>query len=364
MLTTRSHRPRRIRSTTVAASPRSLTLRTSSTSSPAERSAAAVPAVACRRNPNRANARARRNDGNLVGIAYREEDGTAHGQRPARGPFGLREGRREVGRARHHLAGRPHLGAEHRIRAGEPRERQHGCLDAHLPRRPLRGEPELLDPRAGREPARRLDEVHARRLRRERHRPGSPRIHLEHVDGALDDRELHVQQPDHAQRGPEPTDRLLDLRELLHAHRLRRQHAGGVARVDSRFLHVLHHGCDVDLLAVAERVDVELDRMLEEAIDERRPGHPAKRRDDLVLAVAHPHRAPTEHVRRAHEHRIADRSAIAIASLRRRAMPHSGHAIPSSSRSSRSAHGPRRGRRRRTACPECGDPRLRSPARA
>ncbi len=45
--------------------------------------------------------------------------------------------RRQVGRARHHLAGRAHLRAEHRIGAGEASERQHRRLDADLPRRPF-----------------------------------------------------------------------------------------------------------------------------------------------------------------------------------------------------------------------------------
>ena len=40
-------------------------------------------------------------------------------------------------------------------------------------------------------------------------------------------------------------------------------------------LDVLHHGADVHGDAVAERVDVDLERALEEAVDERRPATPA-----------------------------------------------------------------------------------------
>ena len=50
--------------------------------------------------------------------------------------------------------------------------------------------------------------------------------------------------------------------------RRRRQHARRVARVDAGLLDVLHHRGDVGVVAVAERVDVELDRVLEEAVDE------------------------------------------------------------------------------------------------
>ena len=38
--------------------------------------------------------------------------------------------------------------------------------------------------------------------------------------------------------------------------------------MDAGLLDVLHDGADVDVLAVAERVDVDLDRVLEEAVDE------------------------------------------------------------------------------------------------
>ena len=68
--------------------------------------------------------------------------------------------------------------------------------------------------------------------------------------------------------------RLLDLVEHLGAERHRRDHAGRVARVDAGLLDVLHDRADLDGLAVAERVDVDLDRVLEEAVevDLRSPG--------------------------------------------------------------------------------------------
>ena len=59
-----------------------------------------------------------------------------------------------------------------------------------------------------------------------------------------------------------------DLAQHLAAERVRRQHARGVARVDPGLLDVLHDAADPDVLAVAERVDVDLDRVLQEAIEE------------------------------------------------------------------------------------------------
>ena len=77
--------------------------------------------------------------------------------------------------------------------------------------------------------------------------------------------------------------------------------------MDAGLLDVLHDRGDVGLAAVAERVDVDLDRVLHEAVDEdgavelllERPAH-------VVRAVADPHRAPAEHVRRPHDDGIAD----------------------------------------------------------
>ena len=77
--------------------------------------------------------------------------------------------------------------------------------------------------------------------------------------------------------------------------------------MDAGLLDVLHDRADVRVLAVGERVDVDLDRVLEEAVDERAPVDVrVERVDDLLRRVADAHRAAAEHVRRAHEHRVAD----------------------------------------------------------
>ena len=49
-----------------------------------------------------------------------------------------------------------------------------------------------------------------------------------------------------------------------------RDHAGRVAGVHARLLDVLHDGADVDVLAVADGIDVDLGGVLEEAVDEHR----------------------------------------------------------------------------------------------
>ena len=85
--------------------------------------------------------------------------------------------------------------------------------------------------------------------------------------------------------------------------------------MDAGLLDVLHDSADVELGSVVERVDVDLERVVEEPVDQQRRA----RADDRLLA--HPievvlerrgvvddlHAAAAEHVARPHEHRVADR---------------------------------------------------------
>ena len=86
-------------------------------------------------------------------------------------------------------------------------------------------------------------------------------------------------------------------------------------------LDVLHHAADDHLAgAVAQRVDVDLDRVFEEAVDQRGPlgrepalaaeragvRELAHRAPQVGVVVHDLHRAAAEHVRRADEHRVAD----------------------------------------------------------
>src|SRR5262249_19586362 len=66
------------------------------------------------------------------------------------------------------------------------------------------------------------------------------------------------------------------------------------------------HCRHVRVLAVAERIDVDLERALEETVDEDRPVEPGERLADLLRPVADAHRPPAEDVRRPHEHGVAD----------------------------------------------------------
>ncbi len=101
-----------------------------------------------------------------------------------------------------------------------------------------------------------------------------------------------------------------DLGDDVGGQRVRRQHARGVAGVDAGLLDVLHDAADPDVGAVAERVDVDLDRLLEEAVQVdlacAEPAGAAEVVGEALLRVDDLHRAATEHVRRAREQREPD----------------------------------------------------------
>ena len=120
-------------------------------------------------------------------------------------------------------------------------------------------------------PRRDLGERHAGRLRQVRHRARGARVHLEHVDGVVLDRELRVHQADDLQRPGDAPRVVADQRDVPLDDLVRRDDAGAVAGVDAGLLDVLHDAADDDGAGrVGDRVDVELDGVLEELVDQDR----------------------------------------------------------------------------------------------
>ena len=108
---------------------------------------------------------------------------------------------------------------------------------------------------------------------------------------------------------------LADGVEHVVAERVRRQHAGRVAGVDTGLLDVLHDPADPHLLAVAQGVDVDLGRVLEEAVEEDLPLAAVLGPGQVVaqagLVVDDLHGAAAKDVGRAHEQREPDRGRAA-----------------------------------------------------
>ena len=137
-----------------------------------------------------------------------------------------------------------------------------------------------------------VDERDPGRLRDERDRPRGARVRLEHVEVTLVERELQVEQAARAEAADERRRELSDLRLEPLADRRRREDARRVARVDAGALDVLDDRRDPAVLAVAEHVDVQLERTFEEAVDER-----GALELELLRAARDAHAAAAEDVR-------------------------------------------------------------------
>ena len=126
----------------------------------------------------------------------------------------------------------------------------------------------LVDERlAQHQPAGDLRQRRADGLGDERDRSRGAWVGLEHVEAPPGHRVLNVDQADHAELERDPPGGVPDLLEHLLAEAHGRQHACRVSGVDARLLDVLHDPDDANVLPVGERVDVHLDRVLEEAVE-------------------------------------------------------------------------------------------------
>ena len=207
------------------------------------------------------------------------------------------------------------------------------------------------------------------RLGDERHRARRARVGLDDVEDVLGQGELDVHQAADADALGELARRDADPLELAVAERRGRQRARAVAGVDAGLLDVLHDPAEVHVLAVEEGVDVDLDGVVEEAVDEDRVvgrglGGLLDVGDERVVVVDDDHAAAAEDVGRAHEDRVADLAGDPSASSELYAVPCFGRDEARPRRApGRRRHGPRRGGSRSATCRRWAPPRPRGPAR-
>ena len=202
-----------------------------------------------------------------------------------------------------------------------------------------------------------LGERRAGRLREIRHRARRARIHLEHVDHVVLDRELRVHQADDVQRARDAAGVVANRGDVRLAQLERRHDARAVAGVDAGLLDVLHDAADDDGAArVGQRVDVDLGRVFEELVDQDRMfgrrlhgvAHVAIERGRVVDDR---HRAAAEHVRRPHDDRESDlgpRPSAPLPATWRCRSPPAGCRAPRAAW--RSARGPRPDRSNPATC--------------
>ena len=174
---------------------------------------------------------------------------------------------------------------------------------------------EIRKPGARHDPRANLGDGHAGRLGNERHGARSARVHLQDVYHIVLDRVLHVHQSDHAERLRHGLGLGLQFGDGGGGKRVGWQRAGAVAGMDAGFLDMLHDAGDIDGLAVGDAVHIDLDRVVQVAVDQHRPTgqiapcdahrleHVAMQSDTVIDDL---HGTTAKHVTGADHHGIAD----------------------------------------------------------
>ena len=212
----------------------------------------------------------------------------------------------------HDLARRLHLGPQDNVGTRETAPGHNGFLHAEpIELTLVARQAQARDRIAGHDARRALGQRHTGGLGDKRHGTAGTRVGLDHVDGLALDGVLHVDQAAYAQRHRDAARGLAELRLQALAKAERRDAGRGVAGVNTSLLDVLQNAADVDLFAVAQGVDVGLDRTLQEAVqihrvvgaDARSLGHVIAQ---MLGIVGDHHAAAAQHVARTHQQRVAD----------------------------------------------------------
>ena len=284
-----------------------------------------MPAVAAMAKPSSRKSRAAASAVGLSRSARERKTVPDSGQPVAGRDLALGEGQAHGQVDAHDLARRAHLRAEDGVDVGEAVEGQHRLLHRDVVAHDLVDQeafgPELHEGGADHHPGRQLHQRDAGGLGHERHRAGGPGVGLDHEDLVGLDRVLDVDEPPDVEGFGDGPGVGLDDGQGLVGQRRRRDDAGAVPGMDPRLLDVLHDPADQAVAGVVPQgVDIDLDRVLQEAVDQdraigREPAFLAQRaeagelghgRPQAVVVVDDGHGPAPEDVGGAHQHRVAD----------------------------------------------------------
>ena len=207
------------------------------------------------------------------------------------------------------FAGGAHFGAENRVHLRELVEREHSFLGAVMVEL-LVLELQVFELGTEHQAGREAGHLRVTDLGDQRHRAGCARVRFEDEHLAVFDGVLHVHEAANVEGFGNLARVILDGREVFLRDGHRRDDAGGVTGVDTGKFHVFHHGRDVNVFTVGERVGFAFQSVVEEAVDEERAirGHAHGLRHvfaEHVLVVDDFHAAAAKHETRADHHRVA-----------------------------------------------------------
>mmetsp|Transcript_32322 Transcript_32322/g.72942 ORF Transcript_32322/g.72942 Transcript_32322/m.72942 type:complete len:353 (-) Transcript_32322:3441-4499(-) len=210
---------------------------------------------------------------------------------------------------RRDLARRRHLHAKDRVSAEQPREGEHGGLDANVlevEQRDLRGRAVRAHHHAGRE----IDEVDLERLGHEGEGARRSDVGFDDLDVVVLREELDVERARDVEGLGDLAGDALHAAHRLNVELLRGQDQGRIARVDAGVLHVLGDRVVDDDTISGDGIDLDLLRALDELGDDHRVigRHVARKLqelDQIRIGEDDLHRRARQHVRRPDERGVA-----------------------------------------------------------
>ena len=223
----------------------------------------------------------------------------------------------------HDLARRLHLGPQDNVGARETAPGHNGFLHAEPVQLTLVArQAQARDGIARHDTRRALGQRHAGSLGDKRHGTACARVGLDHVDGLALNGVLHVDQAADSQRHRDAARGLAKLCLQALAKAERRNAGRRVAGVNTGLLDMLQNAADVDLFAIAQGVDIGLDRTLQEAVQVHRVVGANARGLGHVIAqvlgiVGDHHAAAAQHVARTHQQRVANMRGHGLGLLKR-----------------------------------------------
>src|SRR5690606_35060911 len=247
----------------------------------------------------------------LVIFAHADEHGAGGRQHFAGTQLGLGEGLGEAVPHTHHLTGGLHFRPEDRVNAGELGEGEHRFLDAVKVRYDFLGEAQLLQRLAGHDPCGDLRQRCADALGYEGHGTRSTGVHLDDVDNAVLQCQLHVHQADHTQLQRHALDLIAHLILNLGGQRVRRQRTSRVTGVHASLLDMLHDRADDHIGTVGYGIHVDFDGAVEVMIQQHRAVVGDLHRItqvalELVFLIDDLHGTAAQHIGGTHHQRVTD----------------------------------------------------------
>ena len=146
----------------------------------------------------------------------------------------------------------------------------------------------------------------------ERHGAGGTRVHFQHINFIILDGILHIHQPLHFQRAGHGHGFCLQFRDDRGRQGIRRQGTGGIAGMNAGFFDMFHHAGDMHIaILIRDAIHIHLNRIHQVLINQDRVFagyfHSLRTKAHKLFAViGNFHRAPAQHIGRAHHNGVAD----------------------------------------------------------